>query len=80
VSNAVLDASIAVRWLVPEVGSNAAVALIEKPISWIAPRLLVTEVAAALRRKTEAGELRAELALQAVETLASRTLLAIRRR
>ena len=35
---------------------------------WIAPRLLVTEVAAALRRKVIARVLQSELALQAMES------------
>jgi predicted nucleic acid-binding protein len=68
-STAVLDASVAVRWLVPERGSEQAAELLGGPQSWIAPRLMLTEVAAALRRKVVAGELRVELAIQALDTL-----------
>jgi len=38
----VLDASIAVRWLVIEQGSMEAVALLQRRARWIAPRLLLT--------------------------------------
>lgn len=65
----VLDASVAVRWFVTEPGSEQAVELLNRPIAWLSPRLLVVEVAAALRRNVIAGNLRAEFAMQAVETL-----------
>jgi predicted nucleic acid-binding protein len=51
---AVVDASVVVRWIVPEQGAIEALALLARPIDWIAPRLMLTEVAAALRRKVEA--------------------------
>jgi predicted nucleic acid-binding protein len=56
-SRTVLDASIAIRWLVEEKGSDQARAILEAPTNWIAPRLLLTEAAAALRRKVVDGEL-----------------------
>ncbi|MGH7709462.1 MAG: type II toxin-antitoxin system VapC family toxin [Vulcanimicrobiaceae bacterium] len=68
-TTAVLDASVAVQWLVPERGSEAAASLIERPITWLAPRLLVTEVASALRRKVVEDGLRVEFAVQAVDIL-----------
>jgi predicted nucleic acid-binding protein len=64
---AVVDASVVVRWLVPEEGAVEAVALLAQPIDWIAPRLLLTEVASALRRKVESKELSKELALQGLD-------------
>ena len=36
---------------------------------WIAPRLIVTEFASAMRRKVVAGEVRAEFAVDALDTL-----------
>lgn len=63
----VLDASVAVRWLVPEPGSGEAAALLQQAIRWIAPRLILTEIAAALRRKVVDGELLAGEALQSFE-------------
>ena len=51
----VLDASVAVRWVVPERGSEEAAALLGQPLAWLAPRLFVTEVASALRRKVSGG-------------------------
>ncbi len=66
---AVLDASVAVRWIVPEAGSQHAVELLSQPIVWVAPRLMVAEVAAALRRKVAGDDLRAEQAIQALDAL-----------
>jgi predicted nucleic acid-binding protein len=68
-SVAVLDASVAVRWVVPERGTDEAAALLNRPILWVAPRLMLAEVASALRRKVSAGELRAEIAVQALDAL-----------
>jgi predicted nucleic acid-binding protein len=47
----VLDASVAVRWVVTEVGSDEAAALLDRDIERIAPRLLLVEAASALRQK-----------------------------
>jgi predicted nucleic acid-binding protein len=65
----VLDASVAVRWLVTENGSADAAALLARPTRWIAPRLMLTEVAGALHRKVSAGKLREVLASEALEEL-----------
>ena len=66
---AVLDASVAVRWVVAEEGSEEAAALLQSDTSWIAPRLLLTEVASALRRKVAEGALAAAEAAQALDAL-----------
>jgi predicted nucleic acid-binding protein len=66
---AVVDASVAVRWIVPERGSERAAALLRRSFRWIAPRLLLTEVASALRRKVVEGELSTEVALEALDVL-----------
>jgi len=65
----VLDASVAVRWVVEETGSDEAAALLERDLSWIAPRLLLTEVASALRRKTTENLLDSAAASQAIDAL-----------
>jgi predicted nucleic acid-binding protein len=65
----VLDASVAVRWLVTENGSADAAAILARPTRWIAPRLMLTEVAGALHRKVTAGKLREMLASEALEEL-----------
>jgi len=65
----VLDASVAVRWVVSETGSDEAAALLERDYSWIAPRLLLTEVASALRRKAADGDLEPTLASEALDVL-----------
>ena len=65
----VLDASVAVRWVISEEGSEEAAALLERDLSWVAPRLLVTEVASALRRKAAEGALDPAVAGHALDTL-----------
>ena len=65
----VVDASVAVRWVVPERGSDAAAALLEEPRTWLAPRLLMTEVASALRRKVAGHELTAPVAMGALAAI-----------
>jgi predicted nucleic acid-binding protein len=67
---AVLDASVAVRWVVAERGSKEAAGLLARPVGWLAPRLMLTEAAGALRRKTAGAELDATLAAQALDALA----------
>jgi predicted nucleic acid-binding protein len=65
----VLDASLAVRWLVTENGSADAASLLARPTRWIAPRLMLTEVAGALHRKVAAGRLHEMLASEALREL-----------
>jgi predicted nucleic acid-binding protein len=65
--SAVVDASVVVRWIVPEKGAAEALALLARSIDWIAPRLMLSEVAAALRRKVAAGELTSALATQGLD-------------
>jgi len=69
VTAAVVDASVAVKWVVDEPSSDAAAVLLGRPIVWLAPRLMLVEAAAALRRKVAGGELRAEAAATALTTL-----------
>ena len=63
----VLDASVAVRWVVDEIGSQEAAALLERDLTWIAPRLMLTEIAAALRRKAVEGVLDPSSASQSLD-------------
>ena len=55
--------------MIEEDGSAEAVILLNQEIGWIAPRLLLTEVASALRRKVADGAVEAALAGQALDTL-----------
>lgn len=63
----VIDASVALKWVVEEDGSDAAVALLGRNLA--APDLLVTETANALWRRVRRGELTAEEALRRVDEL-----------
>lgn len=65
----VLDASIAVRWVTMEPGTAAAIALLQRPTRWVAPRLLLTEVAGALHRKIREGRIREIAATDALDVL-----------
>ncbi len=53
----VVDASVAVKWLVPEEGSDLALGLHDSTQEMHAPRLLAAEVTNALWRKARVGEL-----------------------
>ena len=66
---AVLDASVAGRWVIDAEGREEAEALLERDLAWIAPRLLVTEVASALRRRVADGALAPEAAVQSLDGL-----------
>jgi predicted nucleic acid-binding protein len=68
-SVAVVDASVAVKWVVDEPHSQTAAAFLERPIRWIAPRLMLIEAAATLRRKVVQRELRATAAAASLGTL-----------
>ena len=65
----VLDASVAVRWVVDEAGSDEAAALLARDLVWIAPRLLLTEAASALRRKVADHALAPAAAAQSLDAL-----------
>jgi len=65
----VLDASVAVRWVVEEEGSAEAAELLARDLTWVAPRLLLTEVASALRRKVADDALAPAVAGQSLDTL-----------
>lgn len=47
----VLDASVVVKVVVPETGTAESLAAFERPVRWLAPRLMAVEVASALRQK-----------------------------
>lgn len=57
------------RWLVPEVGSREAEQLLVSDRHWLAPRLMLVEVCAALRRKVVEGELSQADAMDAAAAL-----------
>jgi predicted nucleic acid-binding protein len=54
----VIDASVAIKWVVPEVGSEAASDLLGREL-W-APSLWLAEAANALLKKTRRGEITAD--------------------
>lgn len=55
---AVVDASVAVKWYVPEPGSEPAATLLAGPVRLLAPDLLVSEFGNTVWKKTIRGELK----------------------
>jgi predicted nucleic acid-binding protein len=58
----VVDASVAVKWFIPEVHSENATHLLDKPIKFLAPNLIYAEVGNILWKKTRLKELTQEIA------------------
>jgi predicted nucleic acid-binding protein len=82
VSVFVVDASVVVKWFVPEIHSDAARRLLALPHEYIAPDLLFAETANTIWKKIRREELTAEAGQQlvadigriAVETISCRAL------
>lgn len=80
----VVDASIVIKWFVPEVHSDAARRLLAYPHDYIAPDLLFAETTNTIWKKVRRGELSprdgerlvADLERTAVETVPCRALAA----
>lgn len=67
----VIDASVAVKWFVPEPHSREAAALLDPTLTLHAPDLLFAEVSNALWKKTRRRELRPSEARLVLRGLAS---------
>lgn len=78
----VVDASVVIKWFVPENGTEAALRLLDSGHQFVAPDLLFAEVANSIWKKTLRGELTttdshqltADLERIAVETIQCREL------
>jgi len=83
VSVYVVDASVVIKWFVPEVHSKAALRLLDQPYQYVAPDLLFAEVGNVIWKKVRGGQLLLEEGEQltrdlnnvAVETIPCRGLL-----
>jgi predicted nucleic acid-binding protein len=81
-SAVVVDASVVIKWFVPENGTEAALQLLHSGHQFVAPDLLFAEVANSIWKKTLRGELTAidshhlaaDLERIAVETIQCREL------
>ena len=79
----VVDASLVIKWFVPEIDSEAARRWLDAPHDYIAPDLLFPETGNTVWKKVRRGELSAEegqrlvtdLSVIAVEAVAMRALL-----
>jgi predicted nucleic acid-binding protein len=65
----VVDASVAVKWVLLEDGSNEALAAVSSLGAVVAPALLLVEVANAIRKRVRAGQIEAALGLAAFKDL-----------
>jgi predicted nucleic acid-binding protein len=65
----VIDTSVAIKWVVPEAGSDAADLLLAGDHTLEAPELLATEAANTLWKKSVRGELSARQAREALDVL-----------
>ena len=67
----VVDASVAVKWLVAEPHSDASARLLDLDVTLLAPDLLFAEAASALAAKHRVGEIDAHELADAVDLLRS---------
>ncbi len=78
----VVDASVVLKWFLPEVHAGAARRLLNEPHEYVAPDLLFPEVGSAVWKRVRRGELKHaegrrlmnDITDVAVETIASRDL------
>lgn len=68
----VIDASVAVKWILPEAGTAAAAALREEDTDLIAPSLVIAEIGNALWKKALRGEILKHEATPALRLVISR--------
>ena len=61
----VIDASVAVKWVLPEEGAERAAALRGQPDELIAPTLIAAEIGSAMRKRVAAKQLSVTEALSA---------------
>jgi predicted nucleic acid-binding protein len=66
-----LDASVAIKWVVQEIYTEAAVRLAESGPSWVIPDLFYAEVGNVLWKKVRRGEMNERHALNALDLLLS---------
>ncbi len=67
----VIDASVAVKWVIPEALTDQAERILASAEELLAPDLLLVEVANALWKKTERGELSSAEAGRALDIILS---------
>ena len=64
----VVDASVAVKWILPEPGSSAATALRDDDPDLIAPSLIAAEIGSALWRAAQSGSIKRSEAIEAIDS------------
>lgn len=67
----VVDASVAIKWFVPEKQHRAALSIFDQDVWLIAPEFILLEASSALQKKLARGEATPDLARQALIDLRS---------
>jgi len=67
----VIDASVALKWYIPEMDSDRALSVLKSRARLIAPDLIMPEIGSALWKKIRRGELAAAEARRILEALVS---------
>jgi len=60
----VIDASVAIKWLLPEEGSELALSILEQGFSLAAPDLIVSEIGNVLWKKSRTGQISPQASLR----------------
>jgi predicted nucleic acid-binding protein len=74
VTRYVVDASVAVKWFVPEIHSETAARLLDETQELIAPDLLLPEFGNILWKKVQKGEITPETSRQILQNFKAVTL------
>lgn len=67
----VIDASVAVKWVAPEVGHGEAIALLDAGEPRVAPEFIVVECANTLWKKVSRGQLTRSQAFEGIELISA---------
>lgn len=73
----VLDASVVIKWFVAEEYTPDALRLLKTPVEYVAPDLLIAEVANTMWKKVRRGQLTADRAQRVADALPAIDLLTI---
>lgn len=68
-TDVVIDATVVLKWFLPELDDQAALALLDRELRFHAPEILSVQVGQALVRRVKSGHLTAEMANRIVDAI-----------